>query len=209
MRARETGRATLVVMTGIGVSRVFGLVREQVVAFYFGRAAVYSAFVAAYKIPNFVRVLLGEGDLSASFIPVLAERMRSADPEEARRLARSVLGLILLVVGVVTIVGMLAAPLLAWVVAPGFDPQLRGLVAKLIVVLFPTSVFMVAGAWCMGVLHTHGRFFWPNMAPLFWSVVSAGALIAFVGRTEWNPVWILAWGVGVGSAVQLAGQLPS
>jgi putative peptidoglycan lipid II flippase len=209
MRTRETGRATLVVMLGIGVSRVFGLVREQVVAFYFGRAATYSAFVAAYKIPNFVRVLLGEGDLSASFIPVLAERMRAADSEEARRLARSVLGLVLFVVGVVTIVGMVTAPLLAWVVAPGFDPELRALVARLIVILFPTSVFMVAGAWCMGVLHTHGRFFWPNMAPLFWSIVSAGALIAFVGRTPWDPIWILAWGVVAGSAVQLAVQLPA
>jgi putative peptidoglycan lipid II flippase len=68
---------------------------------------------------------------------------------------------------------------------------------------------MVLGAWCMGVLHAHGRFFWPNMAPLFWSVVSAGALIAFVGRTRWEPVWILAWGVVAGSAVQLLVQLPS
>jgi len=66
------GRATLTVMFGIGVSRLFGLVREQVVAFYFGRAAQYSAFVAAYKVPNLVRVLLGEGNLSASFIPVLS-----------------------------------------------------------------------------------------------------------------------------------------
>ena len=196
-------------MLGIGVSRVFGLVREQVVAFYFGRAAVYSAFVAAYKIPNLIRVLLGEGNLSASFIPVLAERMRAAEPGAARRLAQSVLGLVLLAVGLATIAGMVTAPLLAWVVAPGFDSELRGLVARLIVVLFPTCAFMVLGAWCMGLLHAHGRFFWPNMAPLFWSVVSAGALIAFVGRTRWDPVWILAWGVVAGSAVQLLVQLPS
>jgi putative peptidoglycan lipid II flippase len=196
-------------MLGIGVSRLFGLIREQVVAFYFGRAASYSAFVAAYKIPNLVRVLLGEGNLSASFIPVLVERMQAAEPGAARRLAQSILGLVLLVVGVATIVGMLAAPLLAWVVAPGFDPELRALVARLIVILFPTSAFMVVGAWCMGVLHAHRRFFWPNMAPLFWSVVSAGALIAFVGRTRWDPIWILAWGVVAGSAVQLLVQLPS
>lgn len=206
---RGAGRATLVVMLGIGVSRVFGLVREQVVAFYFGRAAAYSAFVAAYKIPNLIRVLLGEGNLSASFIPVLAERMRAAEPDAARALARSILGLVLLVVGIVTIVGMLAAPALAWVVAPGFDPGLRALVARLIVVLFPTCAFMVVGAWCMGVLHVHGRFFWPNMAPVFWSIVSAGALIAFVGRTPWEPVWILAWGVVAGSALQLVVQLPA
>jgi len=207
MRPRGSARATLVVMLGIGVSRVVGLVREQVVAFYFGRAAAYSAFVAAYKVPNLFRVLLGEGNLSASLIPVMAERMRDADPESARRLARSVLGLALLVVGLVTIAGMVLAPALAWVVAPGFDAGLRGLVARLIVILFPTCAIFVVGGWCMGVLHVHGRFLWPNLAPVFWSVVSAGALVAFVGRSTWDPIWILAWGVVAGSAVQVVIEL--
>lgn len=205
----DSGRATLIVMFGIGVSRVFGLIREQVVAYFFGRAAAYSAFVAAYKVPNLVRVLLGEGNLSASFIPVLAEAMRDEDPATARRLSQGVLGLLLAVVAVVTLAGMAAAPALAWIVAPGFDPDLRELVERLIVVLFPTVGFMVVGAWCMGVLHARGRFFWPNFAPLFWSVVSAGALIAFVGRVEMDPVYILAWGVVAGSVVQLAVQLPA
>jgi putative peptidoglycan lipid II flippase len=196
-------------MFGIGVSRVFGLVREQVVAFYFGRSAAYSAFIAAYKVPNLVRVLLGEGNLSASFIPVLAERMRAGEAGEAGRLARGVLGLLLAVVAVLTLAGMAAAPALAWVVAPGFDPALRALVQRLIVILFPTMALMVVGAWCMGVLHAHGRFFWPNFAPLFWSVVSAGALIAFVGRVDADPVYVLAWGVVAGSALQLAVQLPA
>ncbi|HUF89112.1 MAG TPA: murein biosynthesis integral membrane protein MurJ [Gemmatimonadota bacterium] len=204
----SSARATLVVMFGIGVSRVFGLVRELVVAFYFGRAAAYSAFVAAYKVPNLVRVLLGEGNLSASFIPVLAEKMRT-DPAEAERLARGVLGLLLATVAVLTLAGMAAAPVLAWVVAPGFDPDLRALVERLIVILFPTMALLVLGAWCMGVLHAHGRFFWPNFAPLFWSVVSAGALIAFVGRVDLDPVYVLAWGVVAGSALQLLVQLPA
>ena len=206
---RGSIRATLVVMFGIGVSRVFGLVREQVVAFYFGRSAAYSAFVAAYKVPNLVRVLLGEGNLSASFIPVLAEGMRAGDAARTERLARGVLGLLLATVAVLTLAGMATAPALAWVVAPGFDPALRELVERLIVILFPTMAFMVVGAWCMGVLHVHGRFFWPNFAPLFWSVASAGALIAFVGRVDMDPVYVLAWGVVVGSALQLAVQLPA
>ena len=207
--ARGSAHATMVVMFGIGVSRVFGLVREQVVAFYFGRSAAYSAFVAAYKVPNLVRVLLGEGNLSASFIPVLAERMRSGDAQGTERLARGVLGLLLAVVAVLTLAGMAAAPALAWIVAPGFDPALREIVERLIVILFPTMALMVVGAWCMGVLHSHGRFFWPNFAPLFWSVVSAGALIAFVGRVEMDPVYVLAWGVVAGSVLQLAVQLPA
>jgi putative peptidoglycan lipid II flippase len=196
-------------MFGIGVSRIFGLVREQVVAFYFGRSAAYSAFVAAYKVPNLVRVLLGEGNLSASFIPVLAGKMAAGDEVEARRLSRGVLGLLLAVVAVLTLAGMVAAPGLAWLVAPGFDPGLRSLVERLIVILFPTMAFMVIGAWCMGVLHAHGRFLWPNLAPLFWSVASAGALIAFVGRVDTDPVYVLAWGVVAGSALQLAVQLPA
>ena len=200
---RRSAPATLVVMFGIGVSRVFGLVREQVVAFYFGRSAAYSAFVAAYKVPNLVRVLLGEGNLSASFIPVLAQGMRAGDAARTRHLARGVLGLLLATVAVLTLAGMAAAPALAWIVAPGFDPALRELVERLIVILFPTLAFMVVGAWCMGVLHAHGRFFWPNFAPLFWSVASAGALIAFVGRVDMDPVYVLAWGVVAGSALQL------
>ena len=206
---RGSARATLVVMLGIGVSRIFGLVREQVVAFYFGRSAAYSAFVAAYRVPNLVRVLLGEGNLSASFIPVLAGKMAAGDEAEARRLSRGVMGLLLAVVAVLTLAGMVAAPGLAWLVAPGFDPGLRSLVARLIVILFPTMGFMVIGAWCMGVLHAHGRFLWPNLAPLFWSLSSAGALVAFVGRVDMDPVYILAWGVVVGSALQLAVQLPA
>lgn len=199
----------MIVMFGIGVSRLFGLVREQVIAYFFGRAATYSAFVAAYKLPNLVRVLLGEGNLSASLIPVLAERMRAADPAEARRLAQSVLGLLLLTVGLITLAGMIAAPALAWVVAPGFGLELRAVVERLIRILFPTVAFLVAGAWCMGILHVNGRFFWPNFAPLFWSVISAGALIAFVGRAEMDPIYILAWGVVAGSLVQLLVQLPA
>jgi putative peptidoglycan lipid II flippase len=205
----RSGRATLTVMLGIGASRVVGLVREQVIAYYFGRAAAYSAFVAAYKVPNLVRVLLGEGNLSASLIPVLVRGMRSGDPDEARRLARSVLGLLLLVVAVVTLAGMALARPLSWLVAPGFDPELRFLVERLIVILFPTVAFLVVGAWCMGVLHAHGRFFWPNFAPIFWSLASAGALIAFVGRTGMDPVYVLAWGVVAGSLLQVLVQLPA
>jgi putative peptidoglycan lipid II flippase len=208
-RPITSSRATLVVMLGIGVSRIFGLVREQVVAFYFGRSAAYSAFIAAYKVPNLVRVLLGEGNLSASFIPVLAEKMAADEPAAAQRLARGVLGLLLATVAFVTLAGMLAAPTLAWLVAPGFDPALRELVERLIVILFPTTGLMVVGAWCMGVLHAHGRFLWPNLAPLFWSVVSAGALIAFIGKVDAHPVYVLAWGVVAGSALQLLVQLPA
>ncbi|HET9581774.1 MAG TPA: murein biosynthesis integral membrane protein MurJ [Gemmatimonadota bacterium] len=203
----RSGRATLTVMLGIAASRLFGLVREQVVAFYFGRAAAYSAFVAAYKVPNLVRVLLGEGNLSASLIPVLARAMRSDDPEAARLVARRVLGLLLIVVLVVTLAGMALAKPLSWVVAPGFEPELRLLVERLIVLLFPTVALLVVGAWCMGVLHAHGRFFWPNFAPVFWSVASAGALVAFVGRTELEPVYVLAWGVVAGSLLQALVEL--
>ncbi|HET6360427.1 MAG TPA: murein biosynthesis integral membrane protein MurJ [Gemmatimonadota bacterium] len=206
---RGSAHATLVVMFGIGVSRVFGLVREQVVAFYFGRSPAYSAFIAAYKAPNLVRVLLGEGNLSASFIPVLIGKLAAADRQGARRLARGVLGLLLASAIALTLLGMAAAPALAWIVAPGFDPELRDLVRRLIVILFPTMAFMVIGAWCMGVLHARRRFLWPNLAPLFWSVASAGALIAFVGRVDLDPVYVLAWGVVAGSALQLLVQLPA
>ena len=100
-RPIRSSRAMLVVMLGIGVSRLFGLVREQVVAFYFGRSAAYSAFIAAYKVPNLVRVLLGEETSRLRSSRSWPSGWRSEDPGEAERLARGVLGLLLATVGVV------------------------------------------------------------------------------------------------------------
>ncbi|HEY7460571.1 MAG TPA: murein biosynthesis integral membrane protein MurJ [Gemmatimonadota bacterium] len=205
---RSAARATWVVMGGILASRVLGLVREQVVALYFGRSGELSAYWAAFKIPNLFRVLAGEGNLSASFIPVLSGQLARGETPASRRTADVVLGFLLLGVGIFTVAGILLAPLLAVLAAPGFDEPLRELVTRLIRILFPVSAFLVLGAWCMGVLHAHGRFFWPNFAPVFLSLVSALSLVLLLGRWRRDPIELLAWGTVAGGLVQLLVQLP-
>ncbi|MBA2564100.1 MAG: murein biosynthesis integral membrane protein MurJ [Gemmatimonadetes bacterium] len=207
-RASSTRRATGVVMAGILASRVLGLAREQVVALHFGRSPELSAFWAAFKIPNLVRVLLGEGNLSASFIPVLSVQIAAGDPLAGRRTAGVLLGFLLLGVGLFTGAGILLAQPLAVIAAPGFDPALRDLVARLIRILFPLSGMLVLGAWCMGVLHAHGRFFWPNFAPALLSAVSALSLVLLLHRWGRAPIELLAWGTVAGGAVQLLVQVP-
>jgi putative peptidoglycan lipid II flippase len=203
-----SARATGVVMVGILASRLLGLVREQVVALYFGRSGELSAFWAAFKVPNLFRVLLGEGNLSASFIPVLSSQLARGDPLAGRRTADALLGFLLLGVGLFTALGILLAPLLAVVVAPGFEGPLRELVARLIRILFPLSALLIVGAWCMGVLHAHGRFFWPNFAPVFLSAVSALSLVLLLDHWRRPAIELLAWGTVAGGLVQLLVQLP-
>jgi putative peptidoglycan lipid II flippase len=106
------------------------------------------------------------------------------------------------------LLSILLAPVLAVVAAPGFDAPLRDLVARLIRILFPVSGFLILGAWCMGVLHAHGRFFWPNFAPVFLSVVSALALVLLLRRWGGAPIELLAWGTVAGGLVQLLVQVP-
>jgi putative peptidoglycan lipid II flippase len=195
-------------MAGILASRVLGLVREQVVALYFGRSGELSAYWAAFKVPNLFRVLAGEGNLSASFIPVLSGQIARGDALASRRTADVVLGFLLVSVGLFTALGILIAPALSILAAPGFDESLREIVTRLIRILFPVSGFLILGAWCMGVLHAHGRFFWPNVAPVFLSVVSALSLVLFLNRWHRDPIELLAWGTVAGGLVQLLVQFP-
>lgn len=206
--ASTAARATGVVMVGISASRLLGLVREQVIALYFGRSGELSAYWAAFKVPNLFRVLLGEGNLAASFVPVLSSQLTGDDALAGRRTAGALLGFLLLGVGVFTAVGILLAPGLALVVAPGFDEPLRELVTRLIRILFPLSALLILGAWCMGVHHAHGRFFWPNFAPVFLSLISALSLVLLLDHWRRPPIELLAWGTVAGGLVQLLVQLP-
>jgi putative peptidoglycan lipid II flippase len=205
----STSRATAIVMAGIAASRVAGLVREQVVALVFGRSADLSAFWAAFKLPNLFRVLAGEGNLSASFVPVLSAQLARGDERAARETSAALLGLLLVGVGAFTAAGILAAPALAIVAAPGFEGELRDTVVRLLRILFPLSGLLILGAWAMGVLHAHGRFMWPNLAPVFLSAVSALSLVLLLDRWGRPPIELLAWGTTAGGLVQLLVQLPA
>ncbi|MGH7529710.1 MAG: murein biosynthesis integral membrane protein MurJ [Gemmatimonadales bacterium] len=211
------GRHAARVAAGILVTRVLGYVRERVFAYYFGNGAAADAFRAALRIPNALRNLLGEGTLSASFIPVYAALNERADKTAARALAGAVLGLLLLASGVLAIIGIAFAPGITALVAQGFAGERRELTTVLIRILFPMSGLMVVSAWCLGVLNTHRRFFLPYAAPALWNIAGIAAMVGgavwFAGEAD-GPVLTrlalaLAWGTVVGSVLQVIVQLPT
>lgn len=203
---------------GITLTRVLGFVRERVFAHYLGNGAVADACRAALRIPNVVRNLLGEGTLSASFIPVYSA-MLERDKDAARALAHAILGLLALAAGAMTLIGIALAPVLTDVVAPGFSGETRGLTITLVRLLFPMTGLMVISAWCLGVLNSHRAFFLPYAAPALWNVAGIAALVAagtWFARPDLGPdqalhriALALAWGTIAGAVLQVAIQLPA
>jgi putative peptidoglycan lipid II flippase len=218
-RADSGGRHAAQVAAGILLTRVLGYVRERVFAYYFGNhTAVADAFRAALKIPNTIRNLLGEGTLSASFIPVYAG-LHERDRTGARALAGAVLGLLLVATGFLAVLGIIFAPAITTAVAAGFDAPRRQLTITLVRILFPMTGVMVISAWCLGILNTHRRFFLPYAAPVLWNVAG---IVALVGAATWlvtpglpgdvrlhQLALALAWGTVAGSLLQVAVQLPA
>ena len=203
---------------GILVTRVLGYVRERVFAHYFGNGAAADAFRAALRIPNTLRNLLGEGTLSASFIPLYAG-LNERNKPAARALAGAILGLLLLASGVLALIGIGFAPAITAVVAQGFDGPRRELTTVLVRILFPMTGLMVVSAWCLGILNTHRRFFLPYAAPALWNVAGIAAMVGAAawlsgtslpaGEQLYRLALALAWGTVAGSILQIAIQLPA
>jgi putative peptidoglycan lipid II flippase len=202
-------RHAALVFAGILLSRVVGLVRERVFGFYFGVTDEADAFRAAFRIPNLLQNLFGEGVLSASFIPVYASLIADDDRDEATRVAGAVFSILALVVSGFVLVGVLAAPVLVNLIAAGFPGGKRDLTVTLVRVLFPGAGLLVLSAWCLGILNSHRKFFLSYAAPVVWNVAMIATLVWF-GRRSTLPelaVW-LAWGSVAGSALQMLVQLP-
>ena len=210
--AASGGKSAARVAAGILVTRVLGYVRERVFAHYFGNGAAADAFRAALRIPNALRNLLGEGTLSASFIPVYA-RLNEQNKEAARALAGAVLGLLLVASGLLAVIGIAFAPAITALVAQGFDGPRRELTTLLVRILFPMTGLMVVSAWCLGILNTHRRFFLPYAAPALWNIAGIAAMVAgaawLKGEGLYGLSLALAWGTVAGSVLQIAIQLPA
>lgn len=202
-------RSAFLVAAGIFLSRIAGLIRDRVFAHYFGNSDAADAFKAALRIPNFLQNLFGEGVLSASFIPVYAGLLAREDKEEARRTAGAVGALLALSTSILVLLGVLTTPYLIDVIAPGFSGEKRELTIRLVRILFPGVGLLVFSAWCLGILNSHRRFFLSYTAPVIWNVALIGAMWFYGGHTAQFPLAaILAWGSVVGSALQVAVQLP-
>ncbi len=203
-------RNASVVFAGILISRLLGLLRTTLFVRYFGTTAEADAFNAAFKIPNAVRNLLGEGTLSASFVPVYSRMLARDDVRGARALANAVLGILLAGVSVLTLLGMVLAPWLTQLFAPGFDPERAALTTRLTRVLFPMTALMVLSGWCLGVQNSHRRFFWSYASAALWSLAQIVLLLGWGARagSMGELAWWLAWATLVGSILQVGAQLP-
>lgn len=220
---RRTAGHAASVGSGIMLSRVTGVARDVAVAAFLGTRLSADAYWAAIKIPNIIRNLLGEGTLSASFVPVYSEQLelsaaqRAADApgtpgEDATdppRLAASVLGLVLVTATLLSGLGVLLAPWITAAVLGTADDATRILTTSLVRILFPMAGVLILGAWCLGVLTSHHRFFLPFAAPALWNLAQVGGLFlaAAVGSTAWAHA--LAWSALAGSVLQVGIQLPS
>ncbi len=200
----------LLVAAGILASRLAGLVRLRVFAHYFGlQSEAADAFNAAFRIPNLLQNLFGEGALSASFIPVYAKLVAEGDRDAADRVAGAVGGLLALLIAVLVLAGVFVAPLLTSLLAPGFSGPQRELTVLLVRILFPGAGLLVLSAWCLGVLNSHGRFLLSYAAPSVWNAAMIATLVAFGGGAALPDLAVfLAWGSVAGSALQLGVQVP-
>lgn len=205
----RTGRSAFLVGAGIFLSRIAGLIRVRVFGYYFGlETPEADAFNAAFRIPNFLQNLFGEGALSASFIPVYSSLVARGERREADRVAGAVAGILSLFVAVIVLLGVLATPWLIQAIAPGFTGEKRELTTQIVRILFPGAGLLVLSAWCLGVLNSHHRFLLSYTAPVLWNIAMI-ATLAIYGRSDLPRLAvILAWGSVVGSALQFAVQAP-
>ena len=180
-RAQNTGRGAFLVGAGILLSRIVGVVRQRVFAYFLGNSDAMDAFQAAFRIPNFLQNVFGEGALSASFIPVYARLLAHEDEEEADRVAWSVFTLLALIVSALVLAGVLLTPFLINLISPGFEGEKRALTEQLVRIFFPGAGLLVLSAWCLGVLNSHRRFFLSYTAPVVWNLT----LIASLAWAGW------------------------
>ena len=207
---KRQGSAAALVATGILASRIFGLVRQRVIAHYFGQSTdAADAFFAAFRIPNFLQNLFGEGVLSASMIPEYTRLIAAGKTDEARKLAGAVAGLLGALVLVVVAIGVSAAPVLVALIVPGFEGPRRELAITLVRIAFPGCGALVMSAWCLAILNSHRRFLLAYGAPVIWNVaIIAATLWPHGTRVPEQLVLWTAWGAVIGSVLQIAVQLP-
>jgi len=192
------------------LSRVFGLIREQVMAYLFGAGMATDAFVAAFRVPNLLRDLFAEGALSSAFIPVFKDKKIKKGNDEAFLLANLTISGLILILGVIISVGIIIAPGIIYVSANGFtaDPEKFFLTVSLTRIMFVYLLLVSVSAVLMGILNSTGRFGIPALSPALFNI---GMVITpiFLYRHFDIPVYTLAIGVVIGGVGQLVFQLPA
>ncbi len=228
--SEPTRSASFLVALGILFSRISGVFREVVFGSFLGVGGVSDAFTMATRIPNVLQMLLGEGTLSASFIPVYSAELER-DEEEAGRIAGAIAAILAVVAAVIVVISVIAAEPIVSVIASNWrgDPRFD-LTVSLLRIIFPSAGLLVLSAWCLGILNSHRQFFLSYVAPVLWNIAQITAVIVaavafgvgdFAGditelQDDQRNIEVLgdlgrvaAWGFFVGSALQFLVQVPS
>ncbi len=208
--AKSAGTVGIAVMC----SRILGLIREQVFAGMFGAGTAYDAFVVAFRIPNLLRDLFGEGALSAAFVTVFSDYDTNRTQQQTWQLASNVLVFFAIALSVITLVGIYMAGPIVSLFAPDFAeiPGKLALTTRLTMIMMPFLVFISLSAVVMGILNTKGRFFVPAMASSFFnlgSIIGGVGLALLLPRYGQPPIVGMAIGTLVGGILQLGMQFPT
>jgi putative peptidoglycan lipid II flippase len=204
-------KSTALVGTATIASRILGFIRDMVFARYFGASGETDAFFLAFKIPNFMRRLFAEGSFSLAFVPVLSEARASGDRRALRDLIDHVSGTLLAILLIITAIGVLAAPALVALFAPGWYFEGRaefGLAGDMLRITFPYLMLISLTALAGGILNTFERFLVPALTPALLNISLITAAVLFSARLE-VPVMALAWGVLAAGFLQLFVQVPA
>ena len=206
---RRAGGYAVLVAAGILLSRVAGLVRTAAIAHYLGASAATDAFNVALKVPNFLQNLLGEGVLSAAFIPVYSRLVSQGEHRQADRVAGVFVSFLALFVAAIVVVGVIFTPQILGVTVAGLDPPVMEMAVRFTRIIFPGVGLLVLYAWALGILNAHRQFFVGYVAPVLWSAAMIATLVIFGMR--WSGAQLahaLAWGTLAGCVLQFAIEIP-
>ena len=205
--SRRLFKSTLITGGMTLLSRISGLARDMVFAGLIGAGVAADAFYVAFRIPNFLRRIFGEGAFSQAFVPVFTEYKTRNTQEEVREFLDRMAGIFGLVLFVVTLAGVLAAPFIVYALAPGFSGEKYDLTVAMLRITFPYILFISLVGMAAGILNTYGRFAAAAFTPVLLNLSMIGAALWLAPRMH-NPVMALAWGVFIAGVAQLLFQLP-
>ena len=206
---RALFKSTAVISGMTFISRIFGYVRDAVIFIFLGATGSTDAFFVAFRIPNFLRRLFAEGAFSQAFVPILSEYKEKHSQSELKALINHVAGTLALILTLISILGVMLAPLLIYIFAPGFigDCERFDLAAQMLRITFPYILFISLTALSASILNTFNRFAVPAFTPTLLNLSLIVATLWLAPKLD-QPVVALAWGVFIAGVAQLVFQIP-
>ncbi len=193
------------------LSRIFGFVRDTIIARIFGAGIAMDAFVVAFRLPNLLRRIFAEGAFSQAFVPILAEYKEQKTPENTRLFIQYVAGMLAFALCIITAIGVLAAPFVIWLTAPSWAAEggeRFTLAVSLLRIVFPYILLISLSSFVGSILNTYGRFSIPAFTPVLLNISFIVFAVFFIPYFD-PPIMALGWAVLAGGILQLAFQLPS